>query len=64
MPEPIHRSQHISVGIIASSSCNQLVQSNDGSAVQSNIVLSPVKVKRIGRPKTTRMVSTCRKRGE
>jgi hypothetical protein len=60
MPEPIRRSQHISAGI-ASSSCNQFLQSNDGSAVQSNIVLSPVKVKRLGRPKTTRMVSTLEK---
>jgi hypothetical protein len=60
MFEPIHRSQHISFGM-ASSSCNQVVGSKDGSAVQSNIVLSPVKVKRIGRPKSTRMVSIVEK---
>jgi hypothetical protein len=58
--EPIHRSQHISVGM-ASSSCNQVVGSKDGSAVQSNIVLSPVKVKRIGRPRATRLVSVVEK---
>lgn len=46
MYEPIHHSQHILFGM-TSSSCNQVVGSKDGLVVQSNIVFSHVKVKRI-----------------
>jgi hypothetical protein len=60
MLEPIHHSQHISVAVV-SSTCNEFVQSNDSLAMQSNIVLSPIKVKCKGRSKSTRMVPTVEK---
>jgi hypothetical protein len=59
-PEPIHHSQHISVAAV-SSTCNEFVQSNDTLVMRSNIVLSPIMVKRKGRSKSTRMVPTVEK---
>jgi hypothetical protein len=41
---------------IASSSCNEVVQNNEDSTLQSNILLSLVKVARKGRPWFSRMV--------
>jgi hypothetical protein len=54
-PDPIIRSHHISA-IVASSSCNEVVQSNEASALQSNNVLSHIKVKCKGRPPIRRKV--------
>lgn len=53
--EPNHLSHHISFAV-TSSSCIEVVQSNDGLAVQSNKVLSLVKVKCKGKPLLRRNV--------
>jgi hypothetical protein len=59
-PDPIIHSHHISFAI-ASSNCNEVIQSNEASALQSNNVLSSVKVKHKGRPSIRRKVQTFEK---
>jgi len=58
---PSHSSHRISVVVVASSSCNEVVKSNDDVALQNNQVLSPIKVKRKGKPRTRRKVSIIEK---
>ncbi|XP_062155057.1 protein FAR1-RELATED SEQUENCE 4-like [Alnus glutinosa] len=50
-----HSSHRISAAV-ASSSCNEVVKSNDDVALQNNQVLSPIKVKRKGKPPKLRKV--------
>jgi len=53
LKDECHKLSRIS---LASSSCNEVVQSNEASSLQSNNLLSPVKVKRKGRPPINRLM--------
>jgi hypothetical protein len=57
---PSHSSHRISAAV-ASSSCNEVVKSNDDVALQNNQVLSPTKVKRKGKPPKLRKVPVIEK---
>ncbi|XP_062162209.1 protein FAR1-RELATED SEQUENCE 4-like [Alnus glutinosa] len=57
---PSHSSHRISAAV-ASSSCNEVVKSNDDVALQNNQVLSPTKVKCKGKPPKLRKVPVIEK---
>ena len=56
--QPSHRNSLA----ITSSSCNKVIQSSDGLAVQSsNKVLSPIEVRHVGKPPSRRKVPAVEK---